>query len=138
NVWNVLPSGDDDLLVSIAGNATNTAVVAAPSAFTYSDAKATWAEWIAQKQRHLSTGKYYNSNTKLFLADYAASHAVMWIGLFILLFYAKWKIVVLLFVVRCIIYWILWIATAIRVREKSLVYLLPFFDLGWMVYNFVF
>ncbi len=138
DVWNALPSGDDDLLVSIAGNATNTAVVCHPSSFTYSDAKATWAEWIAQKQRHMSTGKYYSSDLKMLLADYAGSHAVVWIGFFILLSYAKWKIVAALFIARCIIYWILWIVTAVRLREKNLIYFFPFFDIGWMVYNFAF
>ena len=137
-VWHALPSGDDDLLVSIGGTPDNVAVVFAKSAFTYSEAKATWAAWIKQKQRHLSTGKYYKNDIKLFLADYAASHTAMWIGFTILLFSAQWKMALLLVTARCLIYWTLWFVTARKVNEKKLVYLSPLFDLGWMVYNFAF
>ncbi len=137
-IWNALPSGDDDLLVSIMGNADNIAIVCNEAAFTYSDAKTTWSDWIKQKQRHLSTGKYYKGDIKLLLGGYAASHAAMWLCFFVLLYTHCWAGVVAVMAVRCFIYWLLWTVTAYRLKEKKLIYLFPFFDIAWMVYNFAF
>ena len=138
--WNALPSGDDDLLVSIAGTADNVAVASDPQAFTYSKAKDTWKEWKAQKQRHLSTGKYYKPATKLSLAIYATSHALLWLLFFALLF-MNGSFVVLAtgyMAFRCLAYWLVWALAARKLREKIPVYLFPLFDLGWMMYNFAF
>jgi len=137
-IWNALPSGDDDLLVSICGYKNNTAVICTQDAFTYSDAKKTWQEWMNQKQRHLSTGKYYKSNIKLLLGMYGVSHAALWLCFLVLLFTSYWKMVILLMVIRCTVYWLLWMVTNIKLQEKNQVYLFPFFDIGWMIYNFAF
>ncbi len=138
DAWNALPSGDDDLLVSIAGNAENTAVVAYKEAFTFSAAKATFAEWVKQKQRHLSTGKYYKTPAKALLALYAVSHAIMWL-LFIAILSQEWCVNTMVAMsIRCLLYWSVWLVAANRLGEKKLVYFFPFFDIGWMVYNFAF
>lgn len=137
-VWNALPSGDDDLLVSISGDEKNVAVVCDSSAFTYSDAKSNLKEWIAQKQRHLSTGKYYKSDIKLLLGGYGASHATMWLSFFVLLFMPCTTMVWATMGGRCAIYWLLWIITSNKLNEKKLFYFFPFFDIGWMIYNFAF
>ena len=137
-VWNALPSGDDDLLVSIAGNQDNVAIVAEIGTFTYSDAKATWKEWVQQKQRHLSTGKYYGTETKTLLGGYAMAHAALWLGFFWLLFTPYCLTALAFMAVRCLCYWAIWAATAYKLNEKKLVYLFPLFDLAWIVYNFAF
>jgi len=137
-VWNALPSGDDDLLVSISGDEKNVAVVCDSSAFTYSDAKSNIKEWIAQKQRHLSTGKYYKTDIKLLLGGYGVSHAIMWLSFFILLSMPCSPLVWAIMAGRCIIYWLLWIVTANKLEEKKLFYFFPLFDIGWMIYNFAF
>lgn len=136
-LWNALPSGDDDLMVRVAGNAHNTAVVCYKESFTYSEAKGTWKEWVAQKQRHLSTGKYYKTHIKILQAVYGITHAIAWIGYFALLFY-DWKTSFFFMGIRCKGYWLIWSATAGKLREKSLIFLFPLFDLGWMIYNFAF
>jgi glycosyltransferase involved in cell wall biosynthesis len=137
-VWNEVTSGDDDLLVSVGADEHNTAVVADRDAFTWSEARATWNEWIHQKQRHLSTGKYYNDNLKALLGFYGASHTDVWICFFILLFSSQWKTAAAIMVVRCVVYWVIWGKAARRLNEKRLIFLFPFFDIGWMVYNFAF
>jgi cellulose synthase/poly-beta-1,6-N-acetylglucosamine synthase-like glycosyltransferase len=141
DVWTALPSGDDDLLVSIAGNAENMAMVTSEDAFTYSDAKQTWSEWIKQKQRHLSTGKYYKDDVKLLLGLYATSHLDMWLCFLAALVVSSpvhLHIIVLGMLVRCAIFWGLWAATAVKLNEKKLILFFPFFDFGWLVYNFAF
>jgi glycosyltransferase involved in cell wall biosynthesis len=137
-LWSALPSGDDDLLVRIMGTKDNVAIVAAPEAFTCSEAKTTWREWIVQKQRHLSTGKYYKTDVKMLLGGYGVSHAVVWLAFIALLFCCSCKTVILLMAVRCLIYWTLWAVTAGKVGEKKLIFLFPAFDIGWLVYNFAF
>jgi glycosyltransferase involved in cell wall biosynthesis len=137
-MWNALPSGDDDLLVAIAGTDGNTAVIADEAAFTFSEAKPTWAEWIAQKQRHLSTGKYYKPAAKRHLAAYAGAHSGTWIFFVPLLFSVYWQMILACMSLRSVAKWLLWYATAKKVKEKNLTYFFPLFDFGWMVYNFAF
>ncbi|MES2704551.1 MAG: glycosyltransferase [Bacteroidota bacterium] len=137
-LWNVVPSGDDDLLVTAAGTADNMIVVAQPSAFTWSEAKGTWRTWAQQKRRHLSTGKYYNDNIKLLLGFYGAAHTDAWLCFFILLFTAYWKAALAIMAVRCIIYWRNWARTAAIINEGKLIIFFPLLDLGWMIYNLAF
>ncbi len=137
-LWNELPSGDDDLLVRICGTRDNVAVVGNKDAFTHSAAKTTWQEWAFQKQRHLSTGKYYRWSIKLLLGTYGVGHAVMWLGFFLLLFTQYRVIAGALIAVRCLVYWLIWVATSRKLNEKKLVYFFPLFDLGWMIYNFAY
>jgi len=136
--WNAVPSGDDDMLVNIAGNKDNTTIVASEASFTFTDAKNTFKDWVKQKQRHLSTGKYYNENIKLLLAVYGCSHALLWLSFFALLALHRWKMTLIIMAIRCIAYWVLWAATAKKVNENNINFALPFFDIAWMIYNFAF
>ena len=137
-IWNVLPSGDDDLLITVAGSSANTAIVSDEPAFTYTSAKTSWHSWAQQKQRHLSTGKYYKDPVKLLLGAYGISHAALWLCFFALLFSHYIVPVLMIMAVRCLIYWFLWMVTTIKLHEKKLIYLFPFCDIAWMVYNFAF
>ena len=137
-LWNVLPSGDDDLLVRVAGTAENMAIVCDAAAFTHTEAKATWKEWVKQKQRHLSTGKYYKGNIKILLGGYGISHALVWLGFAGMIIGKYWNMAVIVMAVRCIIYWLLWAVTADKLRERKLILFFPFFDIAWLIYNFAF
>ncbi len=137
-IWNALPSGDDDLLVNIVANGENMAIVSNKNAFTYSAAKATWKEWAAQKQRHLSTGKYYKESTKALLGSYGLSHAIVWILFFVLLFTNTWHAALYAMLIRCVIYWGIWTITASKLNEKKKIIFFPLFDIGWLIYNFAF
>jgi len=136
--WNAVASGDDDMLVNISGTSNNTAIVCDQQAFTYTDAKKNFKDWVKQKQRHLSTGKYYNESTKFLLGLYGCSHAVLWISFGVLCALYFTKILLFIMFIRCIIYWWLWAVTAGKLDEKKLIILFPVFDIGWMVYNFTF
>lgn len=136
-VWNETLSGDDDLLLQCCATATNTAIVAHRDAFTVSDAKKSVGEWLSQKQRHVSTGKYYKPEVRLLLGVYAVSHALCW-GLFLLLlFWESWMLAVFIMAMRCATYWTIWHSTAWKLQERRLLAWMPVCDLGWMVYNFV-
>lgn len=136
--WPKLPSGDDDLLVRAAGNNENVCVVANPAAFTLTTAKQTIGAYIRQKQRHLSTGKYYKLIVKGLLALYGLSHALMWVSFILLLFTPLWGEVLAMLLLRCIIYWVVWQRVSCILQEKKLIRFFPLFDIGWLVYNFAF
>jgi cellulose synthase/poly-beta-1,6-N-acetylglucosamine synthase-like glycosyltransferase len=137
DIWNELPSGDDDLLIRACATEANTAIVANPEAFTFSDAGTSWKDWLRQKQRHLSTGKYYKPQIQTVLAVYALAHALSWILFLILTYWSDWSMVFIVMVMRCAIYWTIWQTTVLRLKEKKLFSWFLFCDIGWLVYNFV-
>jgi cellulose synthase/poly-beta-1,6-N-acetylglucosamine synthase-like glycosyltransferase len=136
--WAKLPSGDDDLLVNAVANKENIAIVAHPAAHTLSPAKPTWADWVKQKQRHVSTSKYYKAKVVLSLGIYASAHALVWLLLLPLLFVWDWQIVLGVMACRTLIYLLLWTMTAQQMEEKFTLRQYLLFDIGWMVYNFAF
>jgi cellulose synthase/poly-beta-1,6-N-acetylglucosamine synthase-like glycosyltransferase len=69
--WSALPSGDDDLLIQLCGTRENMSVVTHPAAATWSEPKRSFEEYLLQKKRHVSTGKYYKLQSKILLALYA-------------------------------------------------------------------
>jgi len=135
-IWNALPSGDDDLLMQVSATKSNTDIVLNRQAFTYSEPKTTWKTWWLQKQRHLSTGKYYKPGIKKLLGIYAVSHALSWVLFLVLPFFTKdWALIVFIFSMRCALYWFIWKFTAIKLREKKLLRNMVFCDIGWAFYN---
>ncbi len=69
-----LLSGDDDLFINEATNATNVAIAVDKETHVYSDPKRTLKDWITQKRRHLSVGKRYKIKDKLTIG-------LLWISL---------------------------------------------------------
>lgn len=132
--WQALQYGDDDLLlqdthrwtVNISDRAAAKTISAPPQ---------TWKEWLNQKQRHVSTGKYYRFSIQMLLGLYAISHHFTWLLGLILLFLANgWGILLLL---RCLLYWSLWLFVGKKLEEKNLFLWLGITDLGWMFYHFI-
>jgi glycosyltransferase involved in cell wall biosynthesis len=136
--WGKLPSGDDDLLMRANADRDNTAFVTDPQAFTLSPAKENWNDWIKQKQRHLSVGKYYKPGIKAFLSVYASAHALAWLMFISLLFTANWKLAIVIMLLRSFVYWLIWAEAGKKLRETGLGIFFPLFDIGWMIYNFAF
>ncbi len=136
--WNLGPTGDDDLLVKESATQKNMALVTDPEAYTYSIARESFNNWRKQKQRHTSDGKYYRPAVQFLLSAYGISQAAVWVYFIYLAFTPYWQVSAYILLLRCIIYWILWAFTAVKLKEKNIVYLLPLFDIGWMLYNFAF
>jgi len=135
-VWGRTASGDDDLMMRTVATGGNTEIVCTPGAFTLSRAKTRWAGWLKQKQRHLSTGKYYRPHIRFLLGGYALSHAGMWLGAVVLMVSGHFYPAAMLLALRCLLYWTLWTFTARILHERRLLFLFPLFDFGWMIYNF--
>lgn len=81
-----LTGGDDDLFVNRIANAENTEVSIGIESQTVSIPKATFKEWIMQKKRHYSVGKYYNFNKKWLLGLLYISHLGIFVSIFSLVF----------------------------------------------------
>lgn len=135
--WSKLPSGDDDLLVNAVADSRNMAIVATPSSITTSPAKATWGDWLQQKQRHVSTGKYYKIGTKLLLGLYALTHSLVWLSFLMLLLTAMWQLALGVMAVRLVINIIIQQRACRLTGQQHNIFLFILADIGWMIYNFV-
>lgn len=78
---NHLISGDDDLFVNETARQGNVAIEISKDAFMVSEPKENFASWKNQKLRHLSTGKYYKTAHKFWLALHSISTIVFYIAL---------------------------------------------------------
>ena len=75
---NHVPGGDDDLFINKVATAANTRIVIDPESFTMSESKRTFREWVRQKTRHYTTGKYYKPRHKFLLTLYSISHILFY------------------------------------------------------------
>ncbi len=73
--------GDDDLFINQTATATNTAVNISPESFMFSIPKETFKEWIDQKIRHLSVGKFYKSKFKNIFAIQYITRLLLYISI---------------------------------------------------------
>lgn len=71
--------GDDDLWVNKNANKDNTEICISPDAITFSTPKSNWKEYLNQKKRHLSVGKYYKNKDKFKLGLFHFSQTLIWI-----------------------------------------------------------
>lgn len=117
---NHVPGGDDDLFINQVADKNNTRVVVDPEAFTLSEPKRTFGNWVRQKNRHFTTAKYYRPVHKFFLGLYSVSQFLFY-PLFIasLIFY-DWRIVVGVFALRLISQAIIYYKAMKRLNESDL------------------
>jgi cellulose synthase/poly-beta-1,6-N-acetylglucosamine synthase-like glycosyltransferase len=138
---NHVPGGDDDLFINKVANAANTRIVIDPESFTYSESKKTFREWVRQKTRHYTTGKYYKARHKFFLTFYSLSHILFYPALIMSLLYppsAGWLWILLVFGLRFIIQALVYFRCMKKLGESDL---FPFWWLLdiWMIgYYFIF
>jgi glycosyltransferase involved in cell wall biosynthesis len=129
-------SGDDDLFINQTATKKNTQIVAAPESFTLSQPKKTLKEWWIQKKRHISTGRYYRWNHKFLLGLYSFSTFFFYM-LFLLLLTLNYNIlpVLALFILRLTMQLFIFRKTLIRLNEKGIWLMVPFFDFILILIN---
>lgn len=126
---NYLKSGDDDLLVSEAGNAENTAIVCHENAFTISKPKETWKDWFRQKRRHITTSVAYKTLHKTLLGLFYINQIGFYLLLFILIFKGLLtKFVIFIVVLRFLAYYSTLIPVAKKLKEQDLLLFAPFWN----------
>ena len=122
-------SGDDDLFVNEAGNATNTALCYNEDSFTYSTPKKTFSDWIRQKRRHITTAKHYKPKHKTLLGIYYASTLLFWLLAIVSFVFLDWKIILALIIFRITLQYIFIGKGAKLLKENDLLPFLPVFEL---------
>lgn len=78
-------SGDDDLLVNEVATGRNTTIEVRRESHTVSEPRESWADWWLQKRRHLSTGSFYRTGSKIFLGIFTLTHLLFYLTFFVVL-----------------------------------------------------
>ena len=132
-------SGDDDLFINRVATKKNTRITLDPATFTYSHPKKTFREWVFQKRRHISTGRYYRMGHKVMLGTYLMSQSLYFILFFllILLNFNPWLILAL-FVFKTANQLFVFRKCMVRLHEKDFLLAIPFMELLLLVMNAAF
>jgi len=125
-----IDSGDDDLFVMEVATPNNTAVEYRPDAHTLSIPRKTYATWLRQKRRHLSTSKFYSKKLKTRLSLEPLSRILVYILFALTLIFNTLPIIstaLLLFVI--IIKHIITAIAAKKFQERKLMRVAFWWDL---------
>ncbi|OYZ01211.1 MAG: glycosyl transferase family 2 [Sphingobacteriia bacterium 28-36-52] len=134
---NQIPSGDDDLFINQVATADNTAILLDHDTHTLSDAKNSWGEWMTQKYRHYSTGKYYKPIHKFLLGLYSFSLFLVYPLLVLSILFLNWQLAVGVFALRFIVQAIVLYKGMNKLNEKDLYPWFLFLDI-WMFFYYLF
>ena len=135
---NHIPSGDDDLFINKVANKHNTSVVLDREAFTLSKPKQTWKDWMRQKARHYSTGKFYKGKHKFLLGLYTFSQFVFYPLLVASLVFFDWRWTLIPLGIRLITQAIVWKKAMKQLGEEDLFPYFIFWDLWMFIYYIIF
>ncbi len=134
---NQIPSGDDDLFINQVATKKNTAIVIDHEAHTISEAKKRWSDWMRQKYRHYTTGKYYKPVHKFLLGLYSMSLFLIYPLLAVSIIFFNWWIALAVFGVRLIVQSIVFYKGMKKLNESDLWPWFLFLDI-WMFFYFIF
>lgn len=117
---NHLPGGDDDLFINQVANGGNTRIVIDPESFTLSEPKNTFREWVKQKSRHHSTGKFYRPKQKWLLGIYSVSQFLFYPAFIMSLIYFHWTWTLILFTIRFLLQGLIYFRVMKKLNESDL------------------
>ncbi|HUQ97371.1 MAG TPA: glycosyltransferase, partial [Chitinophagaceae bacterium] len=135
---NSLPGGDDDLFINKVAHKGNTAVVIHPDAFTLSQPKKTWKDWLRQKRRHYSTGKYYKPAHQFLLGLYAATLFLFYPLFIASLLLFDWRLALIPFVIKLLVQGAILKKAMKQLAEDDLWRWFPLLDIWMFVYYLIF
>ncbi len=133
---NQVPSGDDDLFINMAANKHNTRINVDKEAFTLSEPVKTWSQWLRQKTRHYSTGRFYKGKHKFLLGLYSLSHFLFYPLLAASIIFFDWKLSLIVFGIRFLLQAFILYPVAKKLDEKDLYFSFLFFD-TWMFFYYL-
>lgn len=132
---NHILSGDDDLFVNEVATKTNTSIAIQPEAFTISEPKTTWGDWMKQKRRHLHTGKFYKFKHKFWLSLLNISHILFYaVGITLLAQWQQPEIAAIIFGVRWLFMFIIFTLALQKLKETDLIWGLILLDIFYFLY----
>jgi glycosyltransferase involved in cell wall biosynthesis len=121
-----LMSGDDDLFINQVADAKNTEINIDKESFMVSQPKISFGDYLHQKSRHLSVGKYYKSNHKFLLTLPVIATILEFISFVFLLFLpGNWLLVMGIFGTLTLIAWIIYYSISRKLGDPILGALFP-------------
>ena len=135
---NNLPSGDDDLFINMAATKTNTKINIDKDTFTLSESPKTWQEWIRQKNRHYSTGKFYKPAHKFLLGLYSLSHFLFYPLLAIALLFYNRQLALIVFGISFLVQAVVLYPCMKKLNESNLYPLFLLIDIWMFFYYLIF
>ncbi|MEP6749900.1 MAG: glycosyltransferase [Bacteroidota bacterium] len=135
---NHVTGGDDDLFINMVATKHNTNVVIDHEAITHSEPKKTWRDWIGQKTRHYTTGKFYKSKHRFLLGLYALTHFLFYPLFVVSLLFFDWRFSIAIFLLRFISQAWVFYKSMEKLNEKDLWPWWWLFDIWMFVYYLIF
>ena len=135
---NHVPSGDDDLFINMAATKKNTRINIHPDAFTQSKPSETWKQWIKQKHRHYSTGKFNKPKHQILLGLYSLSYFMFYPLLISVILFYNWQYAGVVYIARLFVQAIVLYPCMKKLKENSLYPALIFIDIGMFFYYMLF
>tara|TARA_R110002124_G_scaffold241687_4_gene406916 strand:+ start:23704 stop:24804 length:1101 start_codon:yes stop_codon:yes gene_type:complete len=129
-------SGDDDLFIQEAATKNNTSFTLNPESFTVSNPPLTLKEWFRQKRRHVSTSTYYKFKHQFFLGLFFMSKFLFYFSTILLFFLMSWKIITPIVTIYFITFYLVFGVSAKKMKERKLVFFLPFLDVFLLLFQF--
>jgi len=140
-----LMSGDDDLFINQVADSKNTTININPDTFMISQPKMSFGDYLHQKSRHLSVGKFYKSNHKFLLTLPVLSTFLLFISFVILMILPGERILSLcIFGSFIVIQWLIYYSVSRKLGDPllgilfPLLYLLYHLYLVWMSFSGLF
>jgi glycosyltransferase involved in cell wall biosynthesis len=133
---NHVPGGDDDLFINKAATKKNTAIVIDKDSFTLSEPPKSWKQWVKQKNRHYTTGKYYKTIHKFLLGLYAFSHFIFYPLFIVSILFYNWEEALIVFGIRFLVQGIVLFKVTKKLDEKDLFPLYLILDI-WMFFYYL-
>lgn len=125
------PSGDDDLFVQQAARKGKLEVCLTPSSFTLSKPAVNFGQWIGQKRRHVSTAHLYSKRFQIWLGLFYLSQLSFYaFGIAGLFSETHRNSILLLLVIRFVIQALILGKSAVKLKEKDLIWALPFYEIS--------
>ncbi|MCK9617699.1 MAG: glycosyltransferase [Lentimicrobiaceae bacterium] len=125
-----IQSGDDDLFINRVAHRKNTRVEVSLHSHTISVAKTSFRDWMRQKKRHLSTGRYYKTRHKIVLGLFSSTRFLFFLTLAWLLCSGfNYYVVLLALLLRMISQLIITRHCMKQLSEKQFLFLTPIFEI---------
>lgn len=135
---NKIPSGDDDLFINMAATGSNTKINIDKESFTLSEPAKTWSQWVKQKNRHYSTGKYYKAKHKFLLGSYSLTHFLFYPSFVAAMIFFSWQLALIVFGIRFLLQATIFYSVTKKLDEKDLFASFFFFDIWMFFYYLIF
>lgn len=140
-----LMSGDDDLFINQVATSRNTAINVHPETFMISKPKLSFGDYLHQKSRHLSVGKFYKAGHKFLLSVPVICTFLAFLSFIpLMILPGEWVLSLIIFGSFIFIFWMVYSSISNKLRDPLLgilfpiLFLLYHFYLIWMSFSGLF